>query len=84
MTVTGYQLDRRCGSGLQTIINAAMQVQTGASDLVLAGGAESMSQAEYYTTAMRWGARAEHTTMFDRLARGRVTAGGRNFPVPAA
>ena len=39
ISVTGYQLDRRCGSGLQTILNAAMQVQTGASDVVLAGGA---------------------------------------------
>ena len=60
VSVTGYQLDRRCGSGLQSVINAAMQVQTGASEIVLAGGVESMSQAEYYTTAMRWGARAEH------------------------
>ena len=82
VSVTGYQLDRRCGSGLQSVINAAMQVQTGASEIVLAGGVESMSQAEYYTTAMRWGARAEHVTMFDRLARGRVTAGGVHHPVP--
>ena len=82
VTVTGYQLDRRCGSGLQCIVNAAMQVATGASDVVLAGGAESMSQVEYYTTAMRWGARAEHVTLFDRLARGRVTAGGVHHPVP--
>ena len=42
------QLDRRCGSGLQAVIDAAMQVQTGACDLVIAGGAESMSQAEFY------------------------------------
>jgi acetyl-CoA C-acetyltransferase len=82
VSVPGYQIDRRCGSGLQSIINAAMQVQTGVSDLVLAGGTESMSQAEYYTTAMRWGARAENVTFFDRLARGRVTAGGVNHPVP--
>ncbi|HLY84848.1 MAG TPA: acetyl-CoA C-acetyltransferase [Acidimicrobiales bacterium] len=82
VSVTGYQLDRRCGSGLQAIVNAAMQVQTGVSDLVLAGGAESMSQVEYYTTSMRWGARAENVTMFDRLARGRITAGGVNHPVP--
>ena len=80
--VTGYQLDRRCGSGLQAVINAAMQVQTGVSEIVLAGGVESMSQAEYYTTAMRWGARSESVQMFDRLARGRVTAGGMNHPVP--
>ena len=82
ISVTGYQLDRRCGSGLQTILNAAMQVQTGASDIVLAGGVESMSQSEFYTTAMRWGAGSENVTMFDRLARGRVTAGGVNYPVP--
>src|SRR3984957_5202821 len=82
ISVTGYQLDRRCGSGLQTIINAAMQVQTGASDIVLAGGVESMSQSEFYTTAMRWGAGSENVVIFDRLARGRVTAGGVNFPVP--
>jgi acetyl-CoA C-acetyltransferase len=82
ISVTGYQLDRRCGSGLQTIINAAMQVQTGASEIVLAGGVESMSQSEFYTTAMRWGAGSENTVMYDRLARGRVTSGGVNYPVP--
>jgi acetyl-CoA acetyltransferase family protein len=82
ITTVGTQVDRRCGSGLQAVLYAAMQVQTGVSDVVLAGGAESMSQTEYYTTAMRWGSRAENTTMFDRLARGRVTAGGVNFPVP--
>jgi acetyl-CoA C-acetyltransferase len=81
ITVTGYQLDRRCGSGLQAIINAVMQVQTGASEIVLAGGVESMSQAEFYTTAMRWGASTD-VPMYDRLARGRVTSGGKNHLVP--
>jgi acetyl-CoA C-acetyltransferase len=80
--VPGIQLDRRCGSGLQAVINAAMQVQTGVSDLVLAGGAESMSQAEFYTTGIRWGVRGGETTLHDRLARGRVTAGGQHYPVP--
>jgi acetyl-CoA C-acetyltransferase len=42
--VPGLQVDRRCGSGLQTVLYACMQVETGGSDLVLAGGAESMSQ----------------------------------------
>jgi acetyl-CoA C-acetyltransferase len=82
VSVTGYQMDRRCGSGLQTVINAAMQVQTGASDLVLAGGVESMSHAEYYTTAMRWGAGSENAVFYDRIARGRVTSGGAHHPVP--
>ena len=43
--VAGLQIDRRCGSGLQAVIYAAMQVATGASEIVLAGGAESMSSA---------------------------------------
>jgi acetyl-CoA C-acetyltransferase len=69
--VPGYQLDRRCGSGLQAVINAAMIVQTGNADVVMAGGVESMSNVEYYTTDMRWGARAGSTTFHDRLQRGR-------------
>jgi acetyl-CoA C-acetyltransferase len=68
----GYQLDRRCGSGLQAVIDAAMMVQTGAADVVVAGGVESMSNAEYYSTDMRAGARAGSVTMHDRIARGRV------------
>ena len=68
----GYQLDRRCGSGLQAVIDAAMMVQTGAADVVIAGGVESMSNCEYYSLDMRNGARAGSVTMHDRLARGRV------------
>ena len=55
LQVTGYQLDRRCSSGLQAILNAAMLVQTDNADVVIAGGAESMSGVEYYTLGARWG-----------------------------
>ncbi len=72
ISVPGYQLDRRCGSGLQAIIDAAMMIQTGAADVVIAGGVESMSNTEYYSLEMRNGARAGPVTMHDRLARGRV------------
>jgi acetyl-CoA C-acetyltransferase len=80
--VPGLQIDRRCGSGLQAVLEASMQVQTGAADLVLAGGAESMSQTELYSTSLRWGARSGGAMLEDRLVRGRVTAGGENYPVP--
>ena len=70
--VPGYQLDRRCGSGLQSVINAAMMVQTGVSDIVVAGGCESMSNVEHYTTELRKGVRAGNMTLHDRLTRGRV------------
>lgn len=72
ISVPGYQLDRRCGSGLQAVIDAAMMVQTGAADIVVAGGVESMSNVEYYTTDMRNGARMGSVTLHDRLQRGRV------------
>jgi acetyl-CoA C-acetyltransferase len=72
LTVPGYQLDRRCGSGLQAVIDAAMMVQTGAADIVIAGGVESMSNVEYYSTDVRKGARMGESVMYDRLSRGRV------------
>ncbi|MBM7276619.1 acetyl-CoA C-acetyltransferase [Gordonia rubripertincta] len=82
ITVPGSQLDRRCGSGLQAVLDAAMRIQTGVADLVIAGGVESMSRAEYYTESMRWGAKGAPAALHDRLARGRVTSGGKNHPVP--
>jgi len=69
--VPGCQVDRRCGGGLQAVINAAMMIQTGAADVVIAGGVESMSNVEYYTTDVRWGPRAGSVTLHDRLQRGR-------------
>lgn len=72
ISVPGYQLDRRCGSGLQSIIDAAMMVQTGAADVVVAGGVESMSNVEHYSTDLRAGVRAGNVTLHDRLSRGRV------------
>jgi acetyl-CoA C-acetyltransferase len=72
ISIPGYQLDRRCGSGLQSVIDAAMMVQTGAADVVIAGGVESMSNVEYYSTDMRGGARSGQSIMHDRLTRGRV------------
>ncbi len=69
--VPGLQIDRRCGGGLQAVITAAMMVQTGAADVVLAGGVESMSNIEHYTTTARWGARSGNQMLYDRLDRGR-------------
>jgi acetyl-CoA C-acetyltransferase len=76
------QLDRRCGSGLQAVVNAVMQVKQEAADVLIAGGAESMSNAVHYSTAMRHGARLGDATMYDSLTRGRLTVGGHNYPVP--
>lgn len=71
IAVPGAQVDRRCGGGLQAVINAAMTVQTGAADVVIAGGVESMSNIEHYTTTARWGSRSGNQMLYDRLDRGR-------------
>ncbi|MED5205305.1 MAG: acetyl-CoA C-acetyltransferase, partial [Pseudomonadota bacterium] len=70
--VPGFQLDRRCGSGLQAVATAAMMVQTGVADCVLAGGVESMSNVEHYTTKARNGTRMGDMVLWDRLTRGRL------------
>jgi len=79
--VPGLQVDRRCGSGLQAVLYAAMQVGSGTSRLVVAGGTESMSQVEHYAL-LRQGVRGDGVELADRLARARVTAGGALHPVP--
>jgi acetyl-CoA C-acetyltransferase len=82
VTVPGMQLDRRCGSGLQAVIQACLQVGTGQNDLVVAGGVESMSNVVFHSTDMRWGGARGGVKVHDALNRGRVTAGGRDHPVP--
>lgn len=82
VTVPGMQLDRRCGSGLQAVIQACLQIASGDSDLVVAGGAESMSNVIFYSSDMRWGGARGGVQVHDGLARGRTTAGGRHYPVP--
>ncbi len=82
VTVPGMQVDRRCGSGLQAVIQACLQVGNGDQDLVIAGGCESMSNVAFYSTDMRWGGARGGVRVHDGLARGRTTAGGRHYPVP--
>ncbi len=82
VTVPGMQLDRRCGSGLQAVIQASLQVASGSDDLVIAGGAESMTNVVFHSTDMRWGGARGGVKVHDALARGRTTAGGKHYPVP--
>ena len=79
--VPGLQIDRRCGSGLQAVLYAAGQVATGAARVVVAGGAESMSNVEHYALGLRTGVRQGGIALQDRLDRARETAGGTSHPV---
>ncbi|MGB3481788.1 MAG: acetyl-CoA C-acetyltransferase [Mycobacterium sp.] len=79
--VPGLQIDRRCGSGLQAVLYAAAQVATGAARVVVAGGAESMSNVEHYALGLRTGVRQGGIALQDRLDRARETAGGASHPI---
>ena len=81
-SVPGLQIDRRCGSGLQAVLYAAAQIATGAAGLVVAGGAESMSNVEHYALGLRTGIKQGGIALMDRLDRARETAGGACYPVP--
>jgi acetyl-CoA C-acetyltransferase len=63
--VPGYTVHRQCGSGLQAINNAAQQILSGLSEVVLAGGAESMSTAPYYLRKARYGYGAGNAELVD-------------------
>ena len=60
-----YSVNRQCGSGLQSIVEGIMEIQTGAAEVVVAGGSESLSQLPYYVTDARWGARMGHKQFED-------------------
>lgn len=62
---TAYSVNRQCGSGLQAIADAVMEIQTGFADVVVAGGAESTSQLPYYVREARWGTKMGHRRFED-------------------
>lgn len=82
ITVPGRQVDRRCGSGLQAIADAHAMISSGFADLVVAGGVESMSRAPFFNEEIRWGVKGGNIELKDGLVRGRLTAGGNDYPVP--
>lgn len=62
---TAYSVNRQCGSSLQAIADAVMEIQTGFADVVVAAGTENISQLPYYVKDARWGARMGHKTFED-------------------
>ena len=61
---------RQCASGMTAVQNGAMQIMTGVSDVVLAGGTESMSNAVFYVRGARWGLGTGNTVFVDALTEG--------------
>ncbi|MBU8768081.1 thiolase family protein [Cytobacillus oceanisediminis] len=64
---TGFTVQRQCASGMQAIMSAALQIQSGMSDIVIAGGVEAMSSSPYVLKQHRWGARMQHGQVTDTV-----------------
>jgi len=62
-----FTLNRLCGSGLQAIVSAVQQIETGHCDVAVAGGAENMSRAGYLAPSLRWGARMSDARIVDMM-----------------
>ena len=61
-------LNRLCGSGLQAVVSVTQSIKLGESEVGLAGGAESMSQAPYVSRKSRFGIRMGNDTLVDTLS----------------
>jgi acetyl-CoA C-acetyltransferase len=77
--VPAMTLNKVCGSGLRTVALAAQIIKAGDADCILAGGAESMSQAGYIMPAARWGARMGDTKMIDIMVHDGLTDAFNNY-----
>ncbi len=69
-TASAHTVMRQCASGMTAVQNGAMQIMTGVSDVVLAGGTESMSNAVFYVRNARWGVGTGTTEFVDALTEG--------------
>jgi acetyl-CoA C-acetyltransferase len=65
--VPAETVNRVCGSGLQAVLHAVEAVRSGYTDVVIAGGTESMSNAAYALKGVRWGARMGHAETVDTM-----------------
>ncbi len=68
--VPAYTVQRNCASGIQAIVSGAQEILLGQAQVVLTGGAESMSGAPYLTYGARWGIRLRHAELRDSIWEG--------------
>lgn len=69
-SASAHTVMRQCASGMTAVHNGAMQIMTGLSDVVLAGGTESMSNAVFYLRNARWGVGTGNTQLIDAVTEG--------------
>ena len=66
---SAHTINKACGSGLQSIVDAARLIQLDEASIVVAGGTESMSNTPYLVPQARWGAKAGHVDLVDGMYR---------------
>jgi acetyl-CoA C-acetyltransferase len=64
---TGFTIQRQCSSAMQAIASGFQEITLGDTEIVVAGGVESMSAAPYLLKGARWGQRLQHGEMTDSL-----------------
>ena len=69
-----YTVMRQCASAMTAVVNGVMSVQVGDTDVVIAGGTESMSTAPFYVRGARWGLGTGNVTLYDSLTEGQFQA----------
>lgn len=74
--VPGTTVDRQCISGMESVAMGMRTIQVGDGSIVLAGGAENMSNVVYYLTNARWGYRMGNATLYDAWVQGSTTVSG--------
>lgn len=80
-TVPAVTINRVCTSAMEAIVSGALQIETGYTDIVLAGGVESMSNVPYCVENARWGMRLFDGVFMDALTTG-LHAGSHLYPHP--
>lgn len=79
VTVPAFTINKVCGSGLKAVQLAAQAVLCGDAEVVVAGGAENMSQAPYILPNQRWGSRMGNATVVDTMLRDGLTDGFEDY-----
>ncbi|MBW2262709.1 MAG: thiolase family protein [Deltaproteobacteria bacterium] len=70
VTTPAFTIQRQCASGMQAIVSAMQQIQTGEHEVVVAGGVENMTRMPYILDNMRTGARLGHVQAIDAVVQG--------------
>ncbi len=79
VTVPAFTINKVCGSGLKAVQLAVQAVLCGDAEVVVAGGAENMSQAPYILPNQRWGSRMGNATVVDTMLRDGLTDGFEDY-----